>query len=313
MPERSRATPTSSARTWRTRTSSSWAPSSGLFISVDGGAAWARFTGGDFPKVAVRDIAIHPRDADLILATHGRGIYILDDITPLRKLTRDVLEQEVAFLPSRPAPMVIPVLGPGLPGRRGVRGPHPRGGGHISLLPEEAPHRAATSSWRSTTTRASSSPPCPAGKRKGINRVAWPMRMKAPRTPGGNAVIQAPSPSSDRACPPAPTRSSSPRAARPWPARCSSWPTRGPRTSPRTGSSSTRPRSRLHAMMERLTYVVDATLGARDALRKRAEGLPQNDKLRKQLDGLAGRADEAPRHARGHGRGRLAVWRGAAP
>ncbi len=58
----------------------------GLFISLDGGAHWARFT-GKLPKVAVRDLAIHPREADLIIATHGRGVYILDDITPLRKLT----------------------------------------------------------------------------------------------------------------------------------------------------------------------------------------------------------------------------------
>ncbi|HYN20404.1 MAG TPA: glycosyl hydrolase, partial [Thermoanaerobaculia bacterium] len=80
----------------------------GLYISVDGGASWARYAGGNFPKVAVRDMVIHPRDSDLILATHGRGVYILDDITPLRSLKREVLEQEVAFLPSRPSPMVIP-------------------------------------------------------------------------------------------------------------------------------------------------------------------------------------------------------------
>ena len=56
----------------------------GLFISVDGGARWARFTGGFPDKVAVRDLALHPRDHDLVIATHGRGIYIVDDISPLR-------------------------------------------------------------------------------------------------------------------------------------------------------------------------------------------------------------------------------------
>ena len=58
----------------------------GLFVSLDGGAQWAQFK-GDFPPVAVRDLAIHPREHDLIIATHGRGIYILDDLTPLRALT----------------------------------------------------------------------------------------------------------------------------------------------------------------------------------------------------------------------------------
>ncbi len=97
----------------------------GLFISVDGGAAGPA-SRASLPKVAVRDMAIHPRDDDLIIATHGRGIYILDDLTPLRKLTREALEAEVALLPSRPATMVIPASRPGLPGRRRVRGATPR-------------------------------------------------------------------------------------------------------------------------------------------------------------------------------------------
>ena len=45
----------------------------GLFISIDSGTHWAQFK-GDLPNVAVRDIAIQPRESDLILATHGRGI-----------------------------------------------------------------------------------------------------------------------------------------------------------------------------------------------------------------------------------------------
>src|SRR5262249_48646042 len=79
----------------------------GLYISVDGGGHWARFS-GNFPKVAVRDIAIHPRESDLLLATHGRGIYVVDDITPLRKLTKKVLDSALALLPGRRAVMVIP-------------------------------------------------------------------------------------------------------------------------------------------------------------------------------------------------------------
>ena len=57
-----------------------------------------QFKGGNFPAVAVRDLAIQPRDNDLVLATHGRGIWIIDDITPLRALTPEVLAQEAAFL-----------------------------------------------------------------------------------------------------------------------------------------------------------------------------------------------------------------------
>ena len=63
----------------------------GLWVSLNGGQNWAQFKGGEFPQVAVRDLAIHPRDHDLVIATHGRGMWIVDDITPLRTLTPAVL------------------------------------------------------------------------------------------------------------------------------------------------------------------------------------------------------------------------------
>ena len=74
----------------------------GLWLSVDGGKQWAHYKGGDLPTVAVRDLAIHPRDHDLVIATHGRGIWIVDDISPLRALTPEVLASSVAFLVGRP-------------------------------------------------------------------------------------------------------------------------------------------------------------------------------------------------------------------
>ena len=69
----------------------------GLWISLDGGKQWAQYKGHEFPDVAVRDIVVHPRESDLVIATHGRGIWIVDDITPLRKLTPEVLAQEAVF------------------------------------------------------------------------------------------------------------------------------------------------------------------------------------------------------------------------
>ena len=54
-------------------------------MSLDGGAHWARFD-GELPRVPVYDLEIHPRDDDLIVGTHGRGIWIVDDLSPLRAL-----------------------------------------------------------------------------------------------------------------------------------------------------------------------------------------------------------------------------------
>lgn len=74
----------------------------GLYVSIDSGKAWAQFKGSRFPTVAVRDLAIQPRNNDLVLATHGRGIWIIDDITPLRSLTPELLSQEASFVSARP-------------------------------------------------------------------------------------------------------------------------------------------------------------------------------------------------------------------
>ena len=60
------------------------------YVSVDGGARWERLMNG-LPTVPVHDLVIHPRDGDLVAATHGRSIWILDDITPLQQLTPEVL------------------------------------------------------------------------------------------------------------------------------------------------------------------------------------------------------------------------------
>jgi photosystem II stability/assembly factor-like uncharacterized protein len=62
----------------------------GLNVSLDGGQTWLRWTHG-VPTVGVRDLVVHPREHDLVLGTHGRSIYILDDIRPLRTLSADVM------------------------------------------------------------------------------------------------------------------------------------------------------------------------------------------------------------------------------
>jgi len=65
----------------------------GLFVSADGGKKWIPLR-GDFPTVAVRDIQIHPRDHDLIIGTHGRGVWIVDDIRPLEGLTAEAVKSD---------------------------------------------------------------------------------------------------------------------------------------------------------------------------------------------------------------------------
>jgi hypothetical protein len=76
----------------------------GLFVSYTGGNNWTRLELKNLPRVAVHDILVHPRDNDLILATHGRGLWILDDATPIQQLTPEAAKSnDVLVFPVRPA------------------------------------------------------------------------------------------------------------------------------------------------------------------------------------------------------------------
>lgn len=73
----------------------------GVFTSTDGGLTWTKLKKG-LPTVAVRDIAIQEREDDLVLATFGRGFYVLDDYSPLREIKNDIKKNEAIVLPIKP-------------------------------------------------------------------------------------------------------------------------------------------------------------------------------------------------------------------
>ncbi|HKI03719.1 MAG TPA: hypothetical protein VKK31_17195 [Thermoanaerobaculia bacterium] len=68
----------------------------GLWTSLDGGARWMKWTHG-VPTTPVLDVVIHPRDLDLVIATHGRSLYVVDDITPLRTLSEKTMAEPLHF------------------------------------------------------------------------------------------------------------------------------------------------------------------------------------------------------------------------
>ncbi len=70
----------------------------GVFFTINGGKNWAQLKGG-LPTIAVRDITIQKRENDLVIATFGRGFYILDNYAPLRNLKPDDLNKEALLLP----------------------------------------------------------------------------------------------------------------------------------------------------------------------------------------------------------------------
>ncbi len=74
----------------------------GVYFSIDGGGKWIRLRGG-LPTVQIRDMTIQRRENDLVLATFGRGFYVLDDYSPLRAIKPETLKEESARFPIKPA------------------------------------------------------------------------------------------------------------------------------------------------------------------------------------------------------------------
>ena len=154
----------------------------GLFVSIDGGKAWAQFKGSRFPAVAVRDLAIHPRDHDLVLATHGRGIWIIDDITPWRGLTADLLTQEAAFVSARPVQQRIEAQGGWASGAATFVGDNPPDAAVITYY-QRSRHLFGKLKFEVLDASGRVVDSLPASKRPGLNRVIWGMREKPPRVP----------------------------------------------------------------------------------------------------------------------------------
>lgn len=93
----------------------------GVYFSQNGGGKWIELSGG-MPTIPTRDITIQRREDDLVCATFGRSFYILDDISPLRNLDDDVLNEEATLFPLRDALWYVPRSHLGFHGQKGDQG-----------------------------------------------------------------------------------------------------------------------------------------------------------------------------------------------
>jgi photosystem II stability/assembly factor-like uncharacterized protein len=159
----------------------------GLWISPDGGREWAAFKGADFPAVAVRDLAFQQRDASLALATHGRGIWIIDDLTPLRALDDAMLGREAGFLATRPVQQRINAFGGWSEGDAAFSGPNPPNGAEITYY-QKGRHLFGKLKIEVLDDKGAVLDTIPASVRRGINRVIWQMRAKPPRVPSAAQI-----------------------------------------------------------------------------------------------------------------------------
>ena len=154
----------------------------GLWVSIDGGKNWAQFKGSHFPAAPVDDLAIQPRENDLVLATHGRGIWIIDDITPLRALTPELLSKEVVFVSAQPTQQRLEAEGGWANGDAVFVGNNPPDGAVINYY-QRTRHLFGKLKLEVLDSTGRVVDELPASKRPGLNRVTWSMREKAPRVP----------------------------------------------------------------------------------------------------------------------------------
>ena len=138
----------------------------GLFVSLDRGGRWQRFKSG-LPTVPIHEIVFHPRENDMIVATHGRSIWILDDATPVQQLSEAMKSAPTCSTCARRCSSTRPTIAGSWPTRASGGRTRPTARRSATTWPRRP--RA----WRcgSATRRARSCASCPAMRRR--TRAAW--------------------------------------------------------------------------------------------------------------------------------------------
>lgn len=146
----------------------------GLFYSMDGGARWTELRGG-LPTLAFNDLVVHPRDNDLVVGTHGRGVWILDQINALQELSPEVAAADAHLFTVEPA----------IQWRRAGRGVH---AGDVHFQGENPPVGALFDYWLAQGADSGAATlvvedmggqqvaVLEGGVRPGVNRVVWDLR-----------------------------------------------------------------------------------------------------------------------------------------
>jgi photosystem II stability/assembly factor-like uncharacterized protein len=154
----------------------------GLFGSYNGGKNWVSLGMKNLPVVAVHDILIHPRENDLILATHGRSLWIFDDATAIQQMSAGVLDGEAQVFDIRPAMRFTTRFTRYGIGDAVFTGPNPPGGAIITYYLKAKPDEKTKVKIQVTDAggkliRELNQVP----KEQGLNRTGWDLRYEGPR------------------------------------------------------------------------------------------------------------------------------------
>ena len=256
----------------------------GLFVSIDRGANWVRFS-GNVPKVPVRDLAIHPREHDLVIGTHGRGIYILDDLTPLRHLTPEVLDSDFAVLPTRAGELAIPAASFGFSGDDEFVGRNPDDGATLVYYQKKR-HLFGDLRIDIESPDGELLASLPGGKRKGLNRVTWSARQKAPKMPAAAALVIQPFVFFGPRVPEGTYQATVVKGKETFDAPLTLVPDPRSKHSSEDRAAQYETAMAVYEDLGELTYLVEAVVALRDDALARGEGLESRDRLGRGLAGL---------------------------
>ena len=147
----------------------------GFYVSLNGGQEWKRFMNG-LPTVRIDDVLVHPRDNDLILGTHGRSLYVMDDITALQQMSDTTTASDAALFDIRPSVAWATDIQKAVlvEGAKFFRGQNPPQGSAISYWLKSQPGSDVRVTISDVTGREIRS--LLGTRNAGLNRVQWDLR-----------------------------------------------------------------------------------------------------------------------------------------
>ena len=165
----------------------------GIYVSFSGGKNWINLGMKNLPTVSIRDLKVHPMENDLILGTHGRSFYILDDIAFIQELSKEILDLDVHLFNLMKAwrySLVRNKVTTG--GAKAFRGSNPDYGALITYYLKSSPGEKTTVQIQIYDSQGKLVKEMKGTKNAGINRVAWPLQYDGPtpRHPDRPQVVE---------------------------------------------------------------------------------------------------------------------------
>ncbi len=151
----------------------------GLYVTINGGKNWSKFT-NNMPSVAVHHIELQKQTNDLVMGTHGRGVIIIDDISPLRGLTQEALAKKVHFFDLKPTIMKEQSPFGGGSSELEFVGPNPTSQAQIIYYLKKR-HTFGKMTMEVQDMQGNKIASLNPGKSKGINSVTWNFSHKIPK------------------------------------------------------------------------------------------------------------------------------------